>query len=247
MSTHGIHVNLGLGEFVVQLVRETVDSLVGAQIEQERRSQEILATATSDPASQLSIREEDIDRELLARFPEDEIVIGAKYVRADVGVAEAPAFAARLGLTLADQDSIPKLGGRVLSKTGVEHVRARIRELLAQSAQLAARRLIERGVPRVEVTAGRIVAKIALHAVELDEESSPAVERLQLDADPQANPNLPAPTRPTLLARGDAARALSDRLAEERRSLRIIAAPGEKRPAEQVWGELELTFRTVTS
>lgn len=245
--TPGTQINLGLTEFIVQLVRETFTSVVSAQLEQERQMEEIVSAATDEAAASRSVADADIDRELRAQFPDKDVVSGASYVRPGNGTEESPQFAAVLGLTLGPGDSAIKNGERVLTKAGTGRIREHVRQQLAQRAGGAARRLLEQSVPRVRVTAGRIVAKLGLSAISTGVNSPADAQWL---APPNSEPkDGPRPVdRPTLMARPSNAHVRSLLVADDLGGVRIVVSPAGQAEVEhppQAIGEIELNFSAV--
>ncbi|HTQ78634.1 MAG TPA: hypothetical protein VMM92_01475 [Thermoanaerobaculia bacterium] len=162
---------VGFTDFVGQLLSEVFDSVISAEIGQEQSRAELVATAALDLATaapQLAT-DAEVDTLLAQLFPTSSpgqtsaVFVGALYQPpppTGTAGAEAPAFAALLGVTLVSgQDFHPGTGaGQGLTAAGVQKIRDAARAQLAAPRLDALRRIAERGVPRVVVDAGQVSA-----------------------------------------------------------------------------------------
>jgi hypothetical protein len=214
---------IGFADFVGKLISEVFASVVAADMTQEQQLAELVATASlalSAAAAQLA-SEAEIDAQLALLFPPPRqgvtsaVFTGAPYQPTGSSGAEAPDFAAALGVTLAaGVDFRPdSTAGQALTDAGVQSVRDAARLQLASPRLDALRRMAARGVPRVAVDAGEVRATFTF----------------QLDTTtPQAPtpPLLPAPVLPRPLFTA----SLSDRAVLAAPAARSFAATASASP-----------------
>lgn len=282
MAEIQLPVDLGLTEFVSSLLSEVLESVVGNQVQQEQRRSELLDAASLDPAAfaALHVGDAEVEAYLAQLFPATaadrphDAASGTPYRPEEGTQEEQPPYGERLGVRLTGAD-VSTETGRLLAR-GARRLAAAARERLAEQQVAAARDLVERGIPRVQVDGGRITARVTFEALQFREQ---AVE--DVDAGGGAEEGTAEPddgTRPTvagslsgqlggqpLRATGGLARrnplVLAGRLPDLRRPtvvpevLRDVrlkvhtADEADDEPATgraSVYGEVELTFRTVT-
>jgi hypothetical protein len=175
-----VPVDLGFTEFVTTLLTEVVTSIVAAQSDQEQRMADLAAAAELPPEEFATVRvtDDDVDALLAVLFPArddgraHDAVSGSPYRPAGEGVDEEPPFAARLGVVLEGRDFNADRG--TLLARGASKVRAAARQRLADQQQRAVQALVEQGIPRVLVDAGRISAKITFEALQYRDEDGAA-------------------------------------------------------------------------
>ena len=234
---------LGFAEFVAKLLSEVFDGVVIAQADQERRHAELSVGVRLEPAefADSFIGQEEADAELARLFPPDKpdwphmVVEGAYYQPKGARVDEFPNFAEALGVQLTPQDYQKRQRGpATLKASAVEKLRHAARLILARRHLPALRETMARGIPRVVVDSGRVVAKLTFEVVTVEhaEEAEKAAR-------------LAAPIRP--LARLS---ALS--IGQFLPNVRLLVRQADERTPQtsqlevDVFGEVEVTFKTVT-
>lgn len=220
-------ISMELAEFFAKIMLDAFDGVREAMSLQEERQMEIAAAASLDEAefAQLTVADEDLDRELARLFPSPDrqrphgIYVRAPYRPAlKEGEAESPPLQALTGIQLERADYTRPRGTEnfVLTRTAVEKVRSAVRARLGAQSQGVLRAALARGIPRLAVDSGRIGVKISL--------------TLQSAAQPSAMASL-------VVSRSDARLLVSmiDDRAPQNQQLRV-----------DILSELEITFKTVT-
>ena len=199
---------------------------------------------------------------------------GTPYRPAEGDRDEQPPYAERLGVRLAGGD-VSAETGRLLA-SGARRLAAAARRRLAEQQVAAARDLVEGGVPRVQVDGGRITARVTFEALQFREQAVEDVDDGGAAEDDTAEPDDGTQPRmgeeilgqlggqPLRTSAGLSRRnplVLAGRLPDLRRPtvvpevLRDVrlkvhtADETDDEPATgraHVYGEVELTFRTVT-
>lgn len=256
-----IPVDLGFTEFVTTLLSEVVSSIVAAQSDQEERLAELTAAATLSPEefAAAHVPDEAVDEYLAGLFPpsdptrQHDAVSAAPYQPASEEQAEQPPFHELLGVELKSSDVNANRG--TLRPRGASKIHAAARQQLAEQQLATARALLERGIPRVIVDAGRVSAKLTFEALQYKEESEAT----------EAEPDVPAEESETLRRGGPLIGApdvvMIGRLPRANvgvvvpqalRNVRMRVRSADERKPEtgtartNVYGEVELTFKTVT-
>ncbi len=276
MAEIQVPVDLGFTEFVTSLLSEVVRSIVAAQNDQEQQLAELAAAAalTLEEFQATHVSEMDVDTWLADRFPSSDperphdVVSGAPYEPASDEGLEHPPFEEVLGVSLTGRD-VNRGRGRLLAP-GVAKLRAAARHQLARDEHEVTRQLVERGLPRVVVDAGRIRAKLTFEALRYREETD-------LDADPvddaeegddhddgtepasasgSGAPQLATAARPlrsneVLMAGRLAGLRQSTVIPQALRDVRLRVHTADDRKPEtsaraNVYGEVELTFKTIS-
>lgn len=152
-------------------------------------------------------------------------------------MTENPPIFSVLGLKLVKGDYGVKSRNILLTTSGVEKIKTTLLTQLAQQQHDAINALVRRGLPRVISDAGRVNAKLTYEVTEGDEKTTTtAVEGPQ---------SITAPLRP--IAQG-ALIPTSSMLS----NLRLKVRPADERaPQNQqlqvnVFGEVEISFKTIT-
>lgn len=276
MAEIQVPVDLGFTEFVTSLLSEVVRSIAAAQNDQEQRLAELAAAAamTLEEFDATHVTEPDVDVWLADRFPSSDleqphvVYSGAPYEPASDEGPEHPPFEEVLGIVLTGRD-VNRGRGRLLA-AGVTKLRAAARQQLAREEHEVTRQLVERGLPRVVVDAGRIRAKLTFEALRYREET-------EVDADPIEEAedgggfddgtepaSVAGPGAPLLAATARPRRTnevlMAGRLAGLRQAtvipqvlhdvrLRVHTADDRKPETSaraNVYGEVELTFKTIS-
>jgi hypothetical protein len=257
-----IPVDLGFTEFVTTLLSEVLRSVVAAQGEQEERRRELLDVAdlSVDEFASQHVTDDDVDAWLAEVLPSGdperthEAVRGAPYVPGGRGEAESPPFAELLGVELTREMFDEERG--TLLEEGEAALRAAARRLLAERQLQVVRDLAERGLPRVVVDAGRITAKLTFEALQYrDQEEVARAQEAEGEAAASEGP-LGAPIlrtfRPTIMAGRLPHLQHTTVVPEALRDVRLRVrtadprAPSSPTARANVYGEVELTFRSVT-
>ncbi|MFA9432179.1 hypothetical protein [Egicoccus sp. AB-alg2] len=262
-----IPVDLGFTEFVTSLLSEVMNSIVVAQSEQEEKLAELAAVAASDPDDYADHRLDDaaVDAFLTRLFPPTaddrphDAVRGAPYAPAGEDGPESPPYQDTLDVALGGGDFNPELGHLLLR--GVRKIRAAARRRLAEQELAVARHLTERGVPRVLVDAGRIRAKLTFEALQY-RDADTVEEAEEADegggpVDDATEPAMASTSASSLLKRqvllagrlpGLHQTSVVPQVLRDVR-LRVHSAderdPGTGSTRANVYGEVELTFKTV--
>lgn len=199
---------------------------------------------------------------------------GTPYRPGEGDQDEQPPYAERLGVRLTSAD-VSTETGRLLAR-GARRLAAAARQRLAEQQVAAARDLVESGIPRVQVDGGRITARVTFEALQFRQQAVEDVDDGGAAEDETAEPDdgtrptvagqLPGQLggQPLRASSGLARRnplVLAGRLPDLRRPtvvpevLRDVrlkvhtADEADDEPATgraSVYGEVELTFRTVT-
>jgi len=199
---------------------------------------------------------------------------GTPYRSGEGDEHEQPPYVERLGVRLTGAD-VSTETGRLLAR-GARRLAAAARQRLAEQQVAAARDLVESGIPRVQVDGGRITARVTFEALQFrqqaveDVDDGGAAEEETAEPDDGTRPTASGQLSgqlggQPLRAPGGLARrnplVLAGRLPDLRRPsvvpeiLRDVrlkvhtADANDDEPATgraSVYGEVELTFRTVT-
>ena len=246
-------VEVGFSEFIARLISEVFASVVTAQAEQEERYAELLAAASLEPAEYVEqhLSGEELLAELQRLFPprpEDKqqphaIYVDAPYLPARGEQAESPPLGL-IGLSLEKSDLKRQAGGpSLLRQSAVDKVESRVSEALASVRLRILKEMAARGIPRVQVDSGRINGKMTFHLLEEADEtpSETTAATGSATAGPRLNTLGNTTLKGLLLPK---ARILPHvrvlvRQADER-------APSVSQVKANVFGEVEITFKTVT-
>lgn len=234
-------VEVGFSDFTAKLIMDVFDAVVGAQLTQEHRLAGLTSAAQLplDAFAARFVTDEEVGDELAELFPGDSaehptsIHLGAPYQPVTDDEAEWPAVYEVLGLRLGRSD-YSRRGERIsFNSRGVERVESAVRELLATERYEGVQEMVRRGVPRVVADSGRVSSKLTYQVREVEGATDePAAER-----------RAPAGSMARLVPLPEPAQ-----LAE----LQLVVRPADERaPQNQelrvdVFGEVEITFRTIT-
>jgi hypothetical protein len=181
-------------------------------------------------------------------------VRGTPYVPAREERAESPPYTELLGVELTREMFDEERG--TLLEEGEQALRAAARRLLAERQLQVVRDLAERGLPRVVVDAGRITAKLTFEALQYRDQQEVAQEEREAEAaSSEASASGLAGIRtfrPTIMAGRLPHLRHTTVVPEALRDVRLRVrtadprAPSGPTARANVYGEVELTFRTVT-
>jgi hypothetical protein len=244
---------LGFAEFVTTLIAETFASVVSAQTDQEQRHAELIAAAEADVETfaRTSVDDTAVDAALAQLFPDAEhehaARIDAPYRPADpdAGITEEPPFEERLGVNLERDDYVLSDNSR-LKPSGVEKIRAAAALRIAAQQQVLLRETMRRGIPRVLVDSGHVTAKLTFSI----SPTQPAAE----PAPPTGARNLIVPLEPLSrigFIRTSRLEEIGHLRPEVLDRVRLVVRQADERAPEtarlraDVFGEVEVTFKTV--
>ncbi|GGB68598.1 hypothetical protein N798_02530 [Knoellia flava TL1] len=236
--------DVGFAEFVAVLLVETLDSIVASHASQEDRLRALDAAAdvTPEEVAATSITAGMVDLTLVELFPDGKggttVVVG--------GPVPSPETLAELGAKVPDRD-----GG--LTSGDVGAVRNAVALFLARRHLESVQEVRRKGVPRVVVDGGTLRAKLAFSTTR-SKATPPTPARA---ASPGLSPSLtrsvlgglPASRIGDLI--GPRATVLRPEVLDGIRDLRLrvrppVTSPEPGEPAEKadVFGEIEIRFRT---
>jgi hypothetical protein len=263
MAQIQIPVDLGFTEFVTTLLSEVVSSIAATQSDQTQRIAELTAAASLslEEFAAAHVPDPVLDDHLARLFPATdpdrphEVVSGAPYQPARGQQPEHPPYEQVLGVRLTGSDV--NADKQTLLARGVGKIREAARLQVAEQQQDVARALLERGIPKVVVDAGRISAKLTFEALQSREEDSAA-----------SASEAPAISGPTAFSAVESGRLIGAHevvmlerlprldvtpvLSKVLEDVRLLVRPADDRRPEtgttraNVYGEVELTFKTVT-
>jgi hypothetical protein len=234
--------NVGFAEFVAKLIGETFDSIITAQTEQELR---ILDLAAATRMSQQDfatsyISTEVVDAALKRLCPasdgeHDHLI----YEGADLDTTVTDA----LGVEVAE-------GTTVLDAALVQSIRDAMTSKLASDHLAAITSVYSRGVSRLVVDSGRISAKL-VYSVYTESTSDTAEVDATTTTEATTETESSAYTSSVLVdTHASRVSALSQPLVLP--SVRLLVRPVDDRSSQvsqittNIYGEVELTFKTVT-
>lgn len=242
---------LGLAEFVAGLISETFEAVSVSIESQVSRQTELLAAAELDLSTYAAkyVSTESIDQACGELFPAEDggntIETNGAYIPGEETV-EQPPIKRVLGLSLKNAIDYRKRGSTwQLTTAGVESIRTAIKMQAAQYHQDALRLLLNKGLPRIVIDSGRILSKVTFSVNSSDSEKSgvtPVVYR---------NPNRASDLTSSTVFKA----SLLNRLGKTRANLLLPDMQLKIRPVTDdqpqssttsVYGEVEISFRTVT-
>ncbi len=245
---------LGLAEFVAGLISETFEAMSASMADQLARQADLIRAAELDAETygQLHVDAAAVDQACIALFGDGQgdnpLVTGGAYLPGPPET-ERPAVQNRVGVVLREDVDVRKGedGGWVFTTAGVDRVRQEIRRQLALRHQEALRLVLNKGLPRVLIDSGRILAKVTFNLTETNSvvpaaEATPSVATGSLKA-------------ASLLDTAAFQSTLLNRLSLTRTNLLLPTTQLKVKPAaddtaqastKSVYGEVEITFKTVS-
>jgi len=242
MANNPEPVELGFAEFVSKLISEMFDAITSAQFDQETRLAELME-ASSYPVEKFGerfITDEQVYAELVRLFPGNSdklptlIYIGAEYQPATKSDQESPPIETLTGVRLEKSDYGKKRGVTLLKKSAITKINSTIRNQLAASQLTSISQIINRGVPRVIADAGKINAKLTYEIVST-ENTTQAAEKQSAPIAARGIKGFTRLQKTNTLSNFK----LLVRQADER-------APQTPNMKVNVFGEVEITFKTIT-
>ena len=226
--------NIGFAEFVAKLISETFDSILTAQTDQELRILDLSTAAqlTAEAFAEAYVTDDAVDAALAQLYPSSDgehahrVYDGASL---DTTITDALGVEVPEGATTFDADVVSAVRDAITSKLAKNHLSA---------LQTAA----ARGFNRIVVDSGRISAKL-VYTVYTESSSDDDTSSDTSDSDAYTS---------TVLVDAYASRisALSQPLVLP--GTRLLVRPVDDRSSQvtqittNIYGEVELTFKTVT-
>lgn len=166
-----IPTDLGLSEFVAKLVEETLEAVIACQASQTKRHSEI-KDAVLLPLQSFAnsyILQEDIDMELQVLFPHFTIVVDQLFNK-----TQWIDTLALLGVELYQDEDVKKdnLQQDRLTISGVFKIQNSVKLYLAFEKKKILQSLVASGIPRLQVDAGEITAKVNFNTTKSEQASS---------------------------------------------------------------------------
>ena len=228
--------NVGFAEFVAKLIGETFDSILTASTDQELRILELSAASqmSAEAFAAAYINEEAVDAALTRLYPSTD---GEHDHRVYEGAEIDTTITDPLGVEVAE-------GAATMDADLVSAIREAVTAQLATNHLSALKTAAARGFTRIVVDTGRICARLVytVHSEE-DDESEVATTDASAETDAYTS---------TVLVDSYASRisALSQPLVLP--GVRLLVRPVDDRSSQvtqittNIYGEVELTFKTVT-
>lgn len=249
-------VQVGFAEFIARLMSEVFDSVITSQVDQEERYAEMLAAASLSEAAYGSqqIGDADVRAEIETLFPPREIdkeQTSAIYARSPYTAAskeqpESPALLTTLNIKVTKDDVSKSEAGLLLTQAAVDRVENSVRLRLAARHLAIIRQIVARGLPRVVVDSGRINGKLTFHLSESTQGQTGDGATLT-----GSTPTADLLTRTTrLTAATKSVFTLPKARILPNVKLMVKQADDQSPQSTQVtanvYGEVEITFKTVT-
>ena len=244
---------LDLSEFVSKLIHDTFNAITVSSKEQAEMYFELsrLAGLDYETFKHKYIRDDDIEAELIRLFPVENneehlhgIYVDAPYKYTARSKTEEPDFKNILGIETDDnQHKVKKLLAGTVSAAWET-----VKDNLAGQHYSAFKEIVKRGIPRVIIDSGRILAKISLNATETESESNTGETAPALTGRPPRVVSTASGS--TLTAATLKNTLISANIAKKIASTRVnVVLPDPKNPSTQtttnLWGEVEIKFRTI--
>ena len=235
--------DLDLTEFVSKLIQDTFNAITISSKEQAEVYYELkrLTALDFDEFREKYIIQSDVDAKLLELFPLEEdsqglhaINVGLAYQYNPETKEESPSLYYALGYNSSDSQKKSKR----LSLETVTAVNELVKDLLAKQKYSSFQDIMSRGVPRVMIDSGRILAKISLNYSATEETETSSVV-----SSPKVNS--------TVMSKASIAdkiryQNLVTKLAKTRVGV-TIPNPSSETTTENssLWGEIEIKFKAV--
>jgi hypothetical protein len=245
-------VDLGFAEFVSALLSETLGAVVASITEQQENRLSLFEAANSDVETFASSGVADVEVEVVvARLFGDE-ASGTTLSAGSPVPADDVLASIDVDLGTADVSS------GSLTQSGVDAIRSAIRMRLAERRLAALRDVAEEGIPRVLVDEGRIVVKLVLRALEVDDDDSGDGGNGGAATGPAAPVRVASPRLASFLSGpaglstslpgqlgANARFNLASAIPAAIRNVRLSVRPVTEEATTDLNGEVEIRFRTV--
>ncbi|MDD5759251.1 MAG: hypothetical protein PHI06_09230 [Desulfobulbaceae bacterium] len=242
-------VEVGFAEFIARLMSEVFDAVITSQVDQEQRYAMMHVAASLSAAEYRNqyISDDDVDAELRRLFPPRSVdnehphMIWEKspYTPAKGEREEDPPVFATIGVTLDKRDIAEVDGGLGLGAGAVQKIIEAVAMTLAEGQLALSRQLVGRGLPRVVVDAGKINGKLTFNLTTNSSTPEPVAS---------------TPRAAAVLSRLDIPQASIFSLPKARilPNVKLMVkqadatSPQSSQVKANVYGEVEITFKTVT-
>ncbi len=164
---------LGFADFTALLITQTLDAIIAAQLDQEKKIAEIQKSVrlSSEEFALQFLSDQAPRDEIIRMFPvvEKDIVksavdAGMSYKVFKRGKIESPAVLALTGYKMAEGDwEGNSIENAVITERGYENIENAVRISLAKRQQEFLAIMLNNGMPRVFVDNGRISAKLTIN------------------------------------------------------------------------------------
>ena len=251
-----INTGLDLSEFVSKLIQDTFNAITISSKEQAEVYYELkrLTDLDFDSFREKYILQSDVETKLLEMFPLQDasedlhcINVGLPYQYNIQTKEEFPALQNDLDYISSNDQKKLKL----LTEETVNEVYKAVKDLLAQQQYNAFQDIMSRGIPRVMVDSGRILAKISLNysVTEETEESKASVTEANSEIsreDAVYKTNIASSSKAKYLQEQLLRRDLTAKLSRTRVGVTIPNATTETSTTNSsLWGEIEIKFKSV--
>ena len=260
--------NLDLTEFVTKLIHDTFNAVTISSKEQAETYFELtkLAALDFDSFKNKHIQAADIDDELARLFPVSapasadspdqlhDIIAGRPYQWNAEQHSENPPLMDELDYKVSDDQK----GSDYLLEETVTEIRMLVQDKLARQHYQSFKEIVRRGIPRVIIDSGRILAKISLKSIEQETETpnnTEPTEATEAARERRSNLNATVLNRGPRLNLSDTAfvkgnhllsRNILDKLVKTRVGVTLPdPAATSTQTNSSLWGEIEIKFRTV--
>lgn len=255
-------VQVGFSEFIARLMSEVFDSVINSQVDQEERYAQILASAalTEQDYADQYLTQEEVEARTAILFPPraevekdkgkpSSVYAGSPYLVDKKTKKESPPVFDILGITIKKENLVKDGDSKVLAQSAVDIVYERIGLELAGQHLDIARQIISRGLPRVVVDSGKINGKLTFHLTESSQghDSSPLPGEVETAAVSERSA-----ISKTALGTRDVKGIFTLPKARILPNIRMMVkqaddtSPQSSQVKANVYGEVEITFKTIT-
>lgn len=248
--------DLDLTEFVSKLIQDTFSAITVSSKEQAEVYFELKRMASLDfeVFREKYIQDSDIDTKLAEMFPlEDDsegfhaIAVGLSYQYLTDTEEEFPSLQKTLDYTTSKSQKSSKS----LTSETVNEVYELVKDLIAKQQYSSFQDIMSRGIPRVVIDSGRILAKISLnYTVAKNEDASKPESNLSPAASLRSSGAVKARTEKIISASSLKKQLLYQDIALKLAKTRVavtIPDPTDTTSSKNnsLWGEIEIKFRAV--
>lgn len=248
------HADLDLTEFVSKLIQDTFNAITISSKEQAEVYYELkrLTALDFDEFREKYIIQSDIDAKLSELFPLEDnsqglhaINVGLPYLYNFKSKEEMPALE-----TILDHNSSDlQKKSNYLSQQTVTEVNDLVKDLLANQQYSSFQDIMSRGVPRVIIDSGRILAKVSLNYAiteETEANNSASAEKVSAAMKGLSIAKVTAITANSQINDKIRYQNIAAKLAKTRVGVTIPNPANEATiQSSSLWGEIEIKFKAV--